>query len=100
MSTPPDDHGWGNEVKPRSKHSGRPSIDKILKEARRGDLKSVKQHLNQDPELLLAKSGGHNRTFLWEATRGNWVDVVKFLLKGVGKFNCVTENRSLPLSYI
>ena len=64
MSPPPDDHGWGPEVKPRSEHSGRPRIDNILKEARRGDLESVKRHLNQDPTLLLAKSGGHNRTFL------------------------------------
>lgn len=76
-----DDHGWGDEVKPRSGHSGRTGIDRILKEARRGDLRSVKRHLSQDPSLLLAKSGGHNRTFLWEATRGNRVEVVRFLLR-------------------
>ena len=76
-----DDHGWGNEVKPRSGHSGRTGIDKILKEARRGNLESVKRHLGEDPSLLLAKSGGHNRTFLWEATRGNRVEVVRFLLR-------------------
>jgi ankyrin repeat protein len=28
----------------------------------------------------LAKSGGHNRTFLWEAIRGNRVNLVKHLL--------------------
>ena len=77
---PPDDNGWGNEVKPRSGHSGRFGIDRILKDARRGDLRSVKRHLNRDPSLLLAKSGGHNRTFLWEATRGKRVEVVRFLL--------------------
>jgi hypothetical protein len=31
--------------------------------------------------LLLAISGGHNRSFLWEATRGNRVVLVKYLLK-------------------
>ena len=53
MSTPPDDHGWSPEVKPRSGHSGRPRIDKILKEARRGDLESVKRHLNQEYVMLI-----------------------------------------------
>lgn len=94
MSTPPDDHGWGPEVKPRSGHSGRPRIDKILKEARRGDLESVKRHLNQDPTLLLAKSGGHNRTFLWEATRGNRVEVVQFLLQAGADPNIPGRTRS------
>ena len=37
--------------------------------------------MSQDPSLLLAKTGGHNRTFLWEATRGNRVEVVRFLLR-------------------
>lgn len=71
---------WGNEVKPRP-HSGRIGIDKILKDARRGDLPAVKRHLRLDPSLLLAKSGGHNRTFLWEATRGNHAALVQHLLK-------------------
>lgn len=78
---PPDDHGWGDEVKPRSGHSGRFGIDRILKEVRRGDLDAVKRHLRRDPSLLHAKSGGHNRTFLWEATRGNRINVVRFLLR-------------------
>ena len=94
MSTATDDHGWGPEVKPRSGHSGRLGIDKILKEARRGDLKSVKRHLNQDPDLLLAKSGGHNRTFLWEATRGNRVEVVQFLLQAGADPNVPGRTRS------
>lgn len=71
---------WGDEVKPRP-HSGRVGIDKILKDARRGDLQAVKLHLRRDPSLLHAKSGGHNRTFLWEATRGNHTDLVTYLLK-------------------
>ena len=41
---------------------------------------AVKRHLKRDPSLPLAKSGGHNRTFLWEATRGKRVEVVRFLL--------------------
>jgi ankyrin repeat protein len=70
---------WGDEAKPRP-HSGRVGIDKILKDARRGDLHAVKAHLRRDPSLLHAKSGGHNRTFLWEATRGNHPGLVKYLL--------------------
>lgn len=89
-----DDHGWGNEVKPRSGHSGRPGIDRILKEARRGDLESVKRHMRQDPSLLRAKSGGHNRTFLWEATRGNRVEVVRFLLRAGADPNVPGRTRS------
>lgn len=89
-----DDHGWGNEVKPRSGHSGRTGIDRILKEARRGDLESVKRHLREDPSLLRAKSGGHNRTFLWEATRGNRVDVVRFLLRAGADPNIPGRTRS------
>ena len=71
---------WGNESKPRP-HSGRLGMDKILKDARRGDLAAVKKHLKADPTLLLAKSGGHNRTFLWEAARGNRIEIATFLLK-------------------
>ena len=71
---------WGNEVKPRP-HSGRIGMDAILKDARRGDLSAVRAHLRRDPSLLLDKSGGHNRTFLWEATRGNHPALVRHLLK-------------------
>jgi len=71
---------WGNEAKARP-HSGRVGIDRILKDARRGDLNAVQAHLKRDPTLLLAKSGGHNRTFLWEATRGNQRAVMKFLIE-------------------
>ena len=78
---PSDDNGWGNETKPRAGHSGRFGIDKILKEVRRGDLRAVKRYLRQDPSLLHARSGGHNRSFLWEATRGNRVNVARFLLR-------------------
>jgi hypothetical protein len=70
---------WGGEVKPRP-HTGRVGIDEVLKDARRGDLRAVRGHLRRDPSLLLAKSGGHNRTFLWEATRGNRPELVSFLL--------------------
>ncbi|HVK12787.1 MAG TPA: ankyrin repeat domain-containing protein [Gemmataceae bacterium] len=72
---------WADEVKPRPQHSGRLGMDKVLKDARRGDLKAVQAHLRRDPSLLLAKSGGHNRTFLWEAARGNRPDLVNYLLK-------------------
>jgi ankyrin repeat protein len=72
---------WGDEVKPRSQHSGRIGLDQILKDARRGDQRAVQGHLRRDPSLLLAKSGGHNRSFLWEATRGNRLALVKYLLQ-------------------
>ena len=78
---PSDGNGWGNETKPRAGHSGRFGIDRILKEVRRGDLRAVKRYLRQDPTLLHARSGGHNRSFLWEATRGNRVNVARFLLR-------------------
>jgi ankyrin repeat protein len=71
---------WGDEVKLRP-HSGMVGLDSILKDARRGDLSAVKAHLKQNPSLLTAMSGGHNRTFLWEATRGNRPELVKYLLK-------------------
>lgn len=71
---------WGSEVKPKP-HSGRLGMDEILKDARRGDLAAVKAHLRRDPSLLLDKSGGHNRTFLWEATRGNRPALVNYLLQ-------------------
>jgi ankyrin repeat protein len=70
---------WGDEVKPRP-YSGRIGIDKVLKDARRGDLQAVQGHLGRDPSLLLAKSGGHNRTFLWEATRGNRPALAEYLI--------------------
>src|SRR5262249_44423577 len=71
---------WGDETKPRS-HSGRIGLDRILKDARRGDHEAVRAHLRRDPSLLLAMSGGHNRTFLWEATRGGHPDLVQYLLE-------------------
>lgn len=71
---------WGEETKPRP-HSGRVGMDKVLKDARRGDLPAVRAHLRRDPSLLLASSGGHNRAFLWEATRGNHPALVKHLLE-------------------
>jgi ankyrin repeat protein len=77
---------WGNEVKPRA-HNGRVGMDAMLKDARRGDLKAVKLHLQRDPSLLLAKSGGHNRTFLWEATRGNQLEVMEYLIDAGAESN-------------
>jgi ankyrin repeat protein len=71
---------WGNEEKPRP-HSGRLGMEELLKDARHGDLRAVRGHLRRDPSLLLAKSGGHNRTLLWEATRGNHPNLVEYLLK-------------------
>jgi len=84
---------WGDEVKPRS-HSGRVGIDQILKDARRGDLQAVQEHLRRDPSLLLAKSGGHNRTFLWEATRGNHLNVVNYLIEAGADPNVPGRTRS------
>lgn len=84
---------WGDEGKP-GPHSGRVGIDRILKDARRGDLQAVRGHLRRDPSLLLAKSGGHNRTFLWEATRGNRPDLVKYLLNAGANPNVPGRIRS------
>lgn len=77
---------WGDETKPRP-HSGRVGMDAMLKDARRGNLKAVKRHLRRDPSLLLAKSGGHNRTFLWEATRGNQLEVMEYLIDAGAESN-------------
>jgi len=55
-------------------------MDRILETARRGDVATVREHLARDPSLLFAKSGGHNRTLLWAATRGNRLDLVLDLL--------------------
>jgi ankyrin repeat protein len=84
---------WGDEVKPRS-HSGRVGIDKVLKDARRGDIPTVKAHLRRDATLLHAKTDGHNRTFLWEATRGNRPGLVKYLLKEGADPNVPGRTRS------
>jgi hypothetical protein len=72
---------WGNEEKPRPHVGGRVGIDDVLKVARGGDLRAVRAHLKREPSLLNDKTGGHNRTFLWEAVRGNQPAVVKYLLK-------------------
>ncbi|MCI0462305.1 MAG: ankyrin repeat domain-containing protein [Gemmataceae bacterium] len=85
---------WGDEVKPRP-HSGRIGIDRILKDARRGDLQAVHEHLQRDPSLLRAKSGGHNRTFLWEATRGNCPRLVKYLIEAGADPNAPGRIRSV-----
>ncbi|MFG0319065.1 MAG: ankyrin repeat domain-containing protein [Planctomycetota bacterium JB042] len=71
---------WGDEVRPQP-HSGRGGMDRMLKDARRGDRAAVEAHLRADPTLLLAKSGGHNRTFLWEAVRGGREELVDLLLE-------------------
>src|SRR5258708_7290384 len=84
---------WGDEVKPRP-HSGRLGLDQILKDARRGDLQAVRGHLRRDPSLLLAKSGGHNRTFLWEATRGNHPRRAKHLISAGADANVPGRIRS------
>src|SRR5687767_10237687 len=84
---------WGDEVKPRP-HSGRLGMDRILKDDARRDLQAVQGHLTRDPSLLLAKSGGHNRTFLWEATRGNRPGLVKYLLDAGADPNVPGRTRS------
>ena len=72
---------WGDEVKPRGSHTGIGGIDLLLKDARKGDLEAVKQHLERKPRLLDAYSGGHNRSFVWEAVRGGRKEVVEYLLE-------------------
>jgi ankyrin repeat protein len=62
--------------------------------AREGDLAGVRRLLQKDPALLNAKSAGHNRTLLWEATRRNRVDIVKFLLKRGADVNIPGRHRN------
>jgi ankyrin repeat protein len=62
--------------------------------ARKGDLVGVKRLLQEDPTLLNAKSAGHNRTLLWEATRRNRLDLVKFLLKRGANVNMPGRHRN------
>lgn len=56
------------------------SFNKKLKYAAGGDLGQVRIMLSEDPSLLNAKSGGHNRTFLWEAVNKNHFELAQFLL--------------------
>ena len=62
--------------------------------ARKGDLVGVKQLLQEYPTLLNTKSAGHNRTLLWEATRRNRLDLVKFLLKRGANVNIPGRHRN------
>ncbi|MCB9898807.1 MAG: ankyrin repeat domain-containing protein [Planctomycetes bacterium] len=71
---------WGDELLPREGHSGRPGLDALLGKARRGDLDAVLDALTHDPSLRQAKSLGHNRTLVWEATRGNRQVLLNHLL--------------------
>jgi ankyrin repeat protein len=75
-------------------HSGTPGFERHLLMARKGDLSGIKRLLQEDPTLLNAMSGGHNRTLLWEATRRNRVDVVKFLLKRGADVNIPGRHRN------
>jgi ankyrin repeat protein len=62
-------------------HSGDPGMEKYLLLARQGDLAGVKRLLKKDPAMLNAKSAGHNRTLLWEATRLNRTKLVEYLVE-------------------
>jgi len=55
--------------------------DRTLKLAAKGDLSGIKDLLSDEPQMLNAVSGGHNRTLLWEATNTGRSDVVSFLLE-------------------
>ena len=68
--------------------------------ARRGDLAEVEELLRRDPSLLHAKSGGHNRTLLWEATRGNRPELVRFLVERGADVNVPGRVRSESLVLI
>ena len=78
--SPPVGPDWGDEAFPRELHSGRPGMDTLLGKARRGDIDAVLDALTHDRSLLHAKGFGHNRTLLWEATRGNRMALVNHLL--------------------
>ena len=65
----------------RSGHSGR-AMGKALQVAACGDLPGLQALLVTDPTLLNAKSAGHNRTLLWEATRRRRWPAVRYLVEG------------------
>jgi ankyrin repeat protein len=60
---------------------------RTLKLAARGDLGAIKVLLGDEPQLLNAASGGHNRTLLWEAANAGRGDVVRFLIEAGADVN-------------
>jgi ankyrin repeat protein len=56
-------------TRPRQTHTGGGLSAKTLRIAARGDLPALEALLAAQPQLILARSLGHNRTLLWEATR-------------------------------
>jgi ankyrin repeat protein len=81
------------ELKPRAQHTGMPGLNKILKLARKGDREAIRDHLDRDPDLLHAKSQGHSRTLLWEATRGNRWALVEYLVQRGADVNVPGRHR-------
>ena len=79
--------------KPGPTHSGDPGMEKHLLLARKGDLAGVKRLLQKDPALLNAKSAGHNRTLLWEATRMNRTKLVEYLVEQGADVNIPGRHR-------
>ncbi len=57
------------------------SFSHILKYASKGDISSIQYLLKEKPSLLNEKSGGHNRTLLWEAVNSSRVDLVRYLIE-------------------
>lgn len=55
--------------------------DRMLKLAAKGDLCAIAALLEDNPRLLNAASGGHNRTLLWEAANAGRWDTVRFLIE-------------------
>jgi ankyrin repeat protein len=67
--------------RPITAHSGGGLSARALEIAVRGDLAALKQLLRDHPELIDRKSGGHNRTLLWAATRHGRRESVEFLVE-------------------
>ena len=72
--------------------------DRTLKLAARGDLRAVRSLLSQDPGLLDAASGGHDRTLLWEAANAGRSGVVKFLVEAGADVNARMGTGQTPLA--
>ena len=56
------------------------SFVEILKEVAKGDLGYVQKLLSEQPHLLNQRTGGHNRTMLWEAVNSKKLELVTFLI--------------------
>ena len=73
------------------------SFIEILKEAAKGDLGYVKKLILENPELLNQKTGGHNRTMLWEAVNSKKLELAIYLISKGANVNIPGRYRNQTL---